>query len=88
MEDEDLEVDVETNELPRYLNANRSLSPHDEQTSNKSFGSEYEWCGQTRVRATALAGSDALATSSGFYVVKPSSPGPESVFLVFNDENF
>ncbi|CAK8689567.1 uncharacterized protein LOC143460475 isoform X2 [Clavelina lepadiformis] len=86
MEDEDLEVDVETNELPRYLNANRSLSPHDEQTSNKSFGSEYEWCGQTRVRATALAGSDALATSSGFYVVKPSSPGPESYLNVDTDD--
>lgn len=85
--DEDEVVDVEGNldvpPIPNYGGSSGTGS-HDDDRSNKSFGSEYEWCGQTRVRISALAESSSrLASASGYHVVRPSSPGADQVCFIW-----
>nr|CAB3265649.1 E3 ubiquitin-protein ligase RNF220-like [Phallusia mammillata] len=87
--DEEELVDVEgTLDVPSH-NYGSSSGPgsNDDDRSNKSFGSEYEWCGQSRVRVSALAESASrLASSSGYHLIRPSSPGNDQFLNVEADD--
>ena len=41
----------------------------DEEQVNGAF-EEYEWCGETRIRATALARQELMSGVSGFHIIK------------------